>query len=301
MDGDGVPHEDQVVERTPRRPRAGRRRRARSMPMSTSSGPRPSFPFSARAKYLPQDATPEMLFALRDRLGFARNVIVQASCHGTDNAATLAGIAKSNGTARGVAVVDPAITNAGLAQLHAGGIRGVRFNFLKRLVDYAPKDAFLALAQRVVSLGWHTVVYFEADLLAELTPFSCRASDDRGRRPPRPARHRPGAGGSRHHCVRQTARSATAPVGQGLGGPIDCRPGRRTMTSSPSSAHWLNVSPTASCGGRIGRIRTWKRTSPTTARWSTSSRASLRRRRCRRPCSSTTPTSFTGATEAAAH
>ncbi len=134
-------------------------------------GPEAEFPFSAKAKYLPQDATPEMLFALRDRLGFARSVIVQASCHGTDNAATLAGIAKSGGTARGVAVVDPAIGDAELAHLHAGGIRGVRFNFLKRLVDHAPKDAFLALAHRIARLGWHTVVYFEADLLAELTPF----------------------------------------------------------------------------------------------------------------------------------
>jgi len=106
-----------------------------------------------------------MLCALRDRLGFARNVIVQASCHGTDNAATLDGIARSNGTARGVAVVDPAITDAELARLHAGGIRGVRFNFLKCLVDHAPKDAFLALAQRIVPLGWHVVVYFEANLL----------------------------------------------------------------------------------------------------------------------------------------
>jgi 2-pyrone-4,6-dicarboxylate lactonase len=73
-----------------------------------------------------------MLFALRDHLGFAKNVIVQASCHGTDNAATLDAIARSNGKARGVAVVDPAISEEGLAALHDGGIRGIRFNFLKR-------------------------------------------------------------------------------------------------------------------------------------------------------------------------
>ena len=66
-------------------------------------GPMAAFPFSAKAKYLPDDAGPEMLFALRDHLGFARNVIVQASCHGTDNAATLNAIAKSGGKARGVA------------------------------------------------------------------------------------------------------------------------------------------------------------------------------------------------------
>ncbi|HEX8446381.1 MAG TPA: amidohydrolase family protein [Sphingomonas sp.] len=133
-------------------------------------GPMDAFPFSAKAKYLPQDATPDMLFALRDRLGFARNVIVQASCHGTDNAATLDAIARSGGKARGVAVVDPGIGADELTALHAGGIRGIRFNFLKRLVDDAPKDRFLDVAARLPA-GWHVVVYFEADILAELRPF----------------------------------------------------------------------------------------------------------------------------------
>jgi len=134
-------------------------------------GPEAEFPFSKLAKYHPQDATPQMLFALRDHLGFSRNVIVQASCHGTDNAATLNGIALSDGEARGVAVVDPDISDAELQALHDGGIRGVRFNFLKRLVDNAPKDKFLDIARRIAPLGWHVVVYFEADILEELIPF----------------------------------------------------------------------------------------------------------------------------------
>jgi 2-pyrone-4,6-dicarboxylate lactonase len=134
-------------------------------------GPEADFPFAPIAKYQPEDATPEMLFALRDHLGFARNVIVQASCHGTDNSATLSAIARSNGAARGVAVVDPEISDAGLDALHDGGIRAVRFNFLKRLVDNAPKDKFLDIAKRIAPLGWHVVVYFEADILEELMPF----------------------------------------------------------------------------------------------------------------------------------
>lgn len=133
-------------------------------------GPMAEFPFSAKAKYLPEDAGPDMLFALRDHLGFDRNVIVQASCHGTDNSATLDAIAKSNGRARGVAVVDPAISAAELAELHEGGIRGIRFNFLKRLVDDAPKDKFIEVASRLPR-GWHVVIYFEADILEELRPF----------------------------------------------------------------------------------------------------------------------------------
>lgn len=134
-------------------------------------GPEAEFPFSPKAKYHPEDATPEMLFALRDHLGISRNIIVQASCHGTDNAATLNGIARSAGKARGVAVVDPAIGDAEIERLHEGGIRGVRFNFLKRLVDDAPKDKFLDIARRIAPLGWHVVVYFEADILEELEPF----------------------------------------------------------------------------------------------------------------------------------
>ncbi|MFM5948468.1 MAG: amidohydrolase family protein [Novosphingobium sp.] len=133
-------------------------------------GPMAQFPFSAKAKYLPEDAGPDMLFALRDHMGFERNVIVQASCHGTDNSATLDAIAKANGKARGVAVVDPAISEAELAALHEGGMRGIRFNFLKRLVDDAPKDRFLEVARRLPQ-GWHVVIYFEADILDELRPF----------------------------------------------------------------------------------------------------------------------------------
>jgi 2-pyrone-4,6-dicarboxylate lactonase len=134
-------------------------------------GPMAHFPFSPKAKYLPQDAGPDTLFALRSRMGFSRNVIVQASCHGTDNRATLNAIAVSGGTCRGVAVVDPAISDADLDALHHGGIRGVRFNFLKRLVDDAPKNKFLDVARRIQRLGWHVVVYFEADILDEMRPF----------------------------------------------------------------------------------------------------------------------------------
>lgn len=133
-------------------------------------GPMAQFPFSPKAKYLPEDAGPDALFELRDHLGFARNVIVQASCHGTNNAATLNAIAQSNGLARGVAVVDPAISEAELHALNQGGIRGVRFNFLKRLVDDAPKDKFLEVAARLPK-GWHVVIYFEADILNGMRPF----------------------------------------------------------------------------------------------------------------------------------
>lgn len=134
-------------------------------------GPQAEFPFSAKAKYLPEDAGVRDLFALRDHLGFSRNVIVQASCHGTDNSAVLDALEKADGSARGVVVVDPQVTDQELEAMHMAGVRGVRFNFLKRLVDHAPKDQFLEIAERIAQLKWHVVIYFEAELLPELTPF----------------------------------------------------------------------------------------------------------------------------------
>ncbi|PRY76591.1 2-pyrone-4,6-dicarboxylate lactonase [Yoonia maritima] len=134
-------------------------------------GPAAQFNFSPARKYTPVDAPASQLFALRDHLGFARNVIVQATCHGTDNAAMLDAIARSKGRARGVAVIEKDTSDTELARLHDGGVRGVRFNFLKRLVGDAPKDDYIRVAARAAEMGWHIVVYFESDELADLAPF----------------------------------------------------------------------------------------------------------------------------------
>ncbi|WP_114857164.1 amidohydrolase family protein [Azospirillum brasilense] len=134
-------------------------------------GPADRFPYAPERKYTPCDAPKEKLFALRDELGFARNVIVQATCHGKDNRALVDALRASNGLARGVASVGPSITEGELAELHEAGVRGVRFNFVKRLVDATPKAVFLGIADKIAKFGWHIVVYFEAPDLDDLTPF----------------------------------------------------------------------------------------------------------------------------------
>ena len=134
-------------------------------------GPGAQFEFAPERKYTPCDASSDQLFALRDQLGFARNVIVQATCHGSDNRAMVHACLASGGLARGVATVRRSITDAELQALHAAGVRGVRFNFVKRLVDFTPKDELMEIASRVAELGWHVVIYFEAQDLAELWDF----------------------------------------------------------------------------------------------------------------------------------
>lgn len=134
-------------------------------------GPGAEFPFAPERKYTPCDASKDDLWALRDHLGFARNVIVQATCHGSDNRAMLDAIAHSQGRARGVATVTRDISDAGLDALHDAGIRGVRFNFVKRLVDALPLDTLEEIAGRIERLGWHVVIYFEACDLPEYFNF----------------------------------------------------------------------------------------------------------------------------------
>lgn len=134
-------------------------------------GPGARFPYAPQRKYTPCDASRQDLFALRDHLGFARNVIVQATCHGDDNRALVDACRASAGRARGVATVRRSITETDLQRLHDDGVRGVRFNFVRRLVDFTPRDELLEIAHRIRPLGWHVVVYFEAQDLPELWDF----------------------------------------------------------------------------------------------------------------------------------
>ena len=134
-------------------------------------GPGAEFPYAPERKYTPCDAGKAKLRALRDYLGFSRNVVVQATCHGADNRAMVDAVSSSNGLARGVATVRRSVTDAELAAMNAAGVRGVRFNFVKRLVDTTPRDELVEIATRVAKLGWHVVIYFEAAELPELYDF----------------------------------------------------------------------------------------------------------------------------------
>ncbi|KRF22287.1 amidohydrolase family protein [Phycicoccus sp. Soil802] len=134
-------------------------------------GPGAEFPFAPERKYTPCDASKNQLFALRDHLGFSRNVIVQATCHGADNRAMVDALRASGGRARGVATVRPGISEAELADLHEAGVRGVRFNYVKRLVDTPSPEDLRDVVARITPFGWHVVIYFEAPDLPELRDF----------------------------------------------------------------------------------------------------------------------------------
>jgi len=134
-------------------------------------GPSAEFPYAPERKYTPGDQGKDKLFALRDHLGFARNVIVQATCHGKDNRAVMDACRTAGDLARGIASVGKDISRDQLAEMHEAGIRGVRFNFVKRLVEATPPEVFQSIAAKIQEFGWSTVVYFEAADLEGLVPF----------------------------------------------------------------------------------------------------------------------------------
>jgi 2-pyrone-4,6-dicarboxylate lactonase len=131
-------------------------------------GPAAQFPYAAERKYTPVDAPKEQLFALHKHLGFERSVLVQASCHGTDNSAMVDMLETGEGRYRGVAVVGEDLTTDEVKRLHDAGVRGIRFNFVKRLVDVKPEEYYRRLAELIAPFGWHIIVYFESQEFADI-------------------------------------------------------------------------------------------------------------------------------------
>ena len=134
-------------------------------------GPAAKFPFASGSTYVPIDAPKEILFERHRHLGVSRAIIVQASCHGTDNTAMLDALRAGGDNYRGVAVVAEEVTERALQEMHAAGVRGVRFNFVKRLGGGRPPGVHRTILNRIESLGWHVVVYFDAEDLEDLAPF----------------------------------------------------------------------------------------------------------------------------------
>ena len=130
-------------------------------------GPAAKFPFDPNRSYTPPDASVEDFRRLQSTLGFERAVIVQATCHGTDNAAMLDAIASSDGRYRGVAMVDEGSSETDFRDLHDGGVRGVRMSFARHLAGPPDFTRVRRTADMIRPMGWHLVLYLEAEDVVE--------------------------------------------------------------------------------------------------------------------------------------
>jgi predicted TIM-barrel fold metal-dependent hydrolase len=132
-------------------------------------GPGDKYPYAPDRSYTPPDAPLERFRELQSTLGLTRAVLVNASCHGTDNRVIVDAIAASGGRYRGVANADDSFTEQDFERLHTAGFRGVRFNFVKHLGGMPDMGEFQRVIARIRAFGWHVDLHFDAGDLVEHT------------------------------------------------------------------------------------------------------------------------------------
>jgi 2-pyrone-4,6-dicarboxylate lactonase len=136
-------------------------------------GPFDRFPLSPSSKYEPF-ACPweEQKEILIDKLGFWGFVVVQATCHGTDNAVVVDALEHMEGRAAGVASVTEDISTDELKRMHDAGVRGVRFAFLPHIAsETTPAEVIQRIARKIAPMGWHTDLYFLPDTFEVMEPL----------------------------------------------------------------------------------------------------------------------------------
>lgn len=134
-------------------------------------GPFDRFPLAKGAPYTPPERTSDDLVALHERLGVDRAVIVQTTVYKADNRAMLDGIARSAGRWRGVALIDETFDDAAFRALHEGGVRGVRFGFVKHLGGVPDLALVRRTAARIAPMGWHLVLHLDAGNIPDFLKF----------------------------------------------------------------------------------------------------------------------------------
>lgn len=115
------------------------------------------------ADYLPVDTYVAMLKAS----GFTRAVLVQPSVYGTDSRCMTDAMRSGKFDLRGVAVVDPSVSDAVLEELHESGVRGVRINLASRTQGLRMEHA-QDLANRIKRLGWHLQFFVKTPQLVDI-------------------------------------------------------------------------------------------------------------------------------------
>ena len=128
------------------------------------------FPFFAGRVYTPELASPEEMTALHKALKMERVVIVTPSIYGTDNSATVFGMAARGATARGVAVIDDKTSESDLDAMGKAGIRGIRLNLATGGVNdpTVGRPRFSAAVERIKARGWHVQLFTSLSMITAI-------------------------------------------------------------------------------------------------------------------------------------
>jgi predicted TIM-barrel fold metal-dependent hydrolase len=139
-------------------------------------GPYDRFPAAQEGRFSPTQPNPvESLFAMWESIGISRGVIVHALAAGSDNEVTLDALRRYPNRLRGVAVLQPDVTDRRLDEMTEAGFKGARINMLRQ--DGKPVstggmdfEGLKAIAPRLAERGWHAQLWIETGDLHELAP-----------------------------------------------------------------------------------------------------------------------------------
>jgi predicted TIM-barrel fold metal-dependent hydrolase len=125
-----------------------------------------------RGHYAPPASTLPMVAERAAAIGVSRFVLVQPSVYGTDNSLLLDALRRSDGRHRGIVVLDADASDESLREMHALGVRGVRFNLLSPVGN--TEAALPALAPKLRAMGWHVQWHARPDQLARIAELHDR-------------------------------------------------------------------------------------------------------------------------------
>ncbi|BAT58597.1 4-sulfomuconolactone hydrolase [Variibacter gotjawalensis] len=128
------------------------------------------YSYSPNRIYTPPDALLSEYRTMLRTLGVTRAVLVQPSVYASDMTVLLSALKDAGSEFRGVAVVDPAISDDELEQMSIAGVRGVRINIVDVKAGSAAFDfqGLRLLAERIRPLGWHMEFLLHVDTLPDL-------------------------------------------------------------------------------------------------------------------------------------
>jgi 2-pyrone-4,6-dicarboxylate lactonase len=115
-----------------------------------------------------REASFEDALRMHAAVGFGRGVFVQPANYTTDHSYLVEALQRvPRGRYRAIGIVDETVTDADLERLHAAGMRGVRFNFV-RMFKMAPSPRLLQSSiERIAQYGWYIKVFISPEELPD--------------------------------------------------------------------------------------------------------------------------------------
>jgi 2-pyrone-4,6-dicarboxylate lactonase len=135
-------------------------------------GPHNKFPYAPNRPFTPTDAPKEDLFRLHNFLGFERGVFVQSTCHGSDHAALVDLLTAANGRYRGVALLEPTMSEAEVERLDDAGVRGLRLHwYFPHGGGPRPREDMQKMIALAAPYGWHVANHVGGHGMADYYDF----------------------------------------------------------------------------------------------------------------------------------